>query len=242
MQHKAQGGVIWIDEAGLLPIDDLDALCGVAETLDARIVLQGDPRQHKSVARHGNMLGVLEDHAGLPVAKLTTIQRQKGDYARGGGGDPRRRAWPGATTCSAGSAGWSRATGHDALVAEYARAIEETKPDGRPKSVLVIDPTHKDGDAPDREAAHGPQGKGPDRRGGAELPAAGAAGLDRRREGRSRAATAAKRSTQFFRNSGALQGRRPGEGGRAAAGLGRLNRSISPCIARRRSRWRPGIR
>ena len=37
-------------------------------------------------------------------------------------------------------------TGHDAIVAEYAHAIEETKADGSRKSVLVIDPTHKDGD------------------------------------------------------------------------------------------------
>ena len=36
--------------------------------------------------------------------------------------------------------------GHDALVAEYAHAIEEKKPDGAAKTVLVIDPTHKDGD------------------------------------------------------------------------------------------------
>ena len=50
-------------------------------SLDARIVLQGDPKQHKAVSRHGNMLTVLEDYAGLPVAKLTKIQRQKGEYA-----------------------------------------------------------------------------------------------------------------------------------------------------------------
>ena len=64
-------------------------------TLDARIVLQGDPAQHKAVQRHGNMLEVLEDYAGLPVAELTKIQRQKGDYAEAVGGDPRRRAGEG---------------------------------------------------------------------------------------------------------------------------------------------------
>lgn len=145
MQARARGGVIWVDEAGLLPVRDLDALCGVAEKLQARLVLQGDPSQHKSVSRHGNMLNVLEDHAGLPVARLTTIQRQQGDYAqavaaiRDGeiarGDDVLRRL------------GWVvEGNGHDALVTEYARAIEEKKPDGRSKSVLVIDPTHRDGD------------------------------------------------------------------------------------------------
>ena len=45
------------------------------------------------------------------------------------------------------SLGWVvEGEGHDALVAEYGRAIEERKANGERKSVLVIDPTHKDGD------------------------------------------------------------------------------------------------
>ena len=91
------------------------------------------------------MLTVLEDYAGLPVAKLVTIQRQKGDYAgavaaiRDGDlqtGDAilRKQGWV------------IEGQGHDALVAEYARAIEERKPGGERKTVLVIDPTHKDGE------------------------------------------------------------------------------------------------
>jgi conjugative relaxase-like TrwC/TraI family protein len=146
MQEQARHGIVWVDEAGLLPIDDLDKLCGLAKELDARIVLQGDPRQHKSVQRHGNMLNVLEEFAGLPVAKLTKIQRQKGEYAdavaaiRDGDvntGDAILR-----------KLGWVvEGTGHDALVAEYAKAIEEKKPNGELKTVLVVDPTHKDGDA-----------------------------------------------------------------------------------------------
>ena len=32
----------------LLAINDLDRLCGLAKSLDARIVLQGDPTQHKA--------------------------------------------------------------------------------------------------------------------------------------------------------------------------------------------------
>jgi hypothetical protein len=146
MQKQVRGGgIIWVDEAGLLAINDLDRLCSVAASLDARIVLQGDPKQHKAVDRHGNMLTVLEEYAGLPVAKLTTIQRQKGDYAgavaaiRDGDlktGDAVLR-----------NLGWVvEGHGHDALVAEYAHAIEEKKPDGTAKTVLVIDPTHKDGD------------------------------------------------------------------------------------------------
>ncbi len=141
----AGGGIIWVDEAGLLAINDLEKLCDVASRVKARVVLQGDPKQHKSVDRHGNMLKVLEDYAGLPVARLTQIQRQKGSYAvavaaiRDGElakGDAILR-----------KLGWVvEGTGHDALVAEYAKAIEERKADGELKSVLVVDPTHKDGD------------------------------------------------------------------------------------------------
>jgi conjugative relaxase-like TrwC/TraI family protein len=146
MQEQARGGIIWIDEAGLLPVKDLDRVCELAKELDARIVLQGDPRQHRSVQRHGNMLTVLEEYAGLPVAKLSTIQRQKGDYAQAVAairdGDVKKG------DAILRKLGWVvEGQGHDALVAQYARAIEEKKPDGERKTVLVVDPTHKDGDA-----------------------------------------------------------------------------------------------
>ncbi|MFL4981938.1 MAG: AAA family ATPase, partial [Xanthobacteraceae bacterium] len=67
------GGIIWVDEAGLLPVGDLDKLCSLASSLDARIVLQGDPKQHKAVSRHGNMLEVLE--------KLESIARKSGQIS-----------------------------------------------------------------------------------------------------------------------------------------------------------------
>lgn len=146
MQEQVKGGgIVWVDEAGMLSVNDLERLCDSAAKLGARLVLQGDPKQHKAVDRHGNMLEVLETYAGLPVAKLTAIQRQKGDYAQAvaairdgdvAKGDAGLR-----------SLGWVvEGQGHEAIVAEYARAIEETKPDGSRKSVIVIDPTHKDGD------------------------------------------------------------------------------------------------
>ena len=38
---------------------------------------KGDPKQHKSVVRHGNMMNVLQDYASLPVGRLTEIWRQQ---------------------------------------------------------------------------------------------------------------------------------------------------------------------
>jgi hypothetical protein len=146
MQEKVRRGIIWVDEAGLLPVGDLDRLCTLAHSLDARIVLQGDPKQHKAVSRHGNMLTVLEEYAGLPVAKLATIQRQKGDYARAVAAIRDGDVTKGDAVLR--KLGWVvEGQGHDALVAEYARAIEERKANGDRKTCLVVNPTHKDGDA-----------------------------------------------------------------------------------------------
>ncbi|QEL18765.1 MobF family relaxase [Limnoglobus roseus] len=79
-QAATMNGVIWVDEAGLLPIKDLDRLRQIATDQRARLVLQGDPKQHKSVARHGNIFRVLQEYAGLPVAELRDIKRQRGAF------------------------------------------------------------------------------------------------------------------------------------------------------------------
>lgn len=79
-QAGVKNGVIWIDEAGQLPIRDLSQLVDIAKDQNARLVLQGDPKQHRSVARDGNMLRVLETY--LPVARLKDIRRQTGDYKK----------------------------------------------------------------------------------------------------------------------------------------------------------------
>ena len=104
------------------------------------------PSSIRPSQRHGNMLTVLEEYAGLPVAKLTKIQRQKGDYARA----VRRSAtatWTKAMP-SCDKLGWMvEGEGHDALVAEYAKPSRNEKPTASERTVLVIDPTHKDGDA-----------------------------------------------------------------------------------------------
>ena len=152
MQEKARGGVIWVDEAGMLSVGDLDRLCGLSKELGSRLVLQGDPKQHKAVARHGNMLNVLHEYAGLPVSELKEIQRQKGDYAAAVAAI-RDGEWKEADALLR-HLGWVvEGKGHAALVEEYARTLRERKAvtvGGKvemvPKTVLVVDPTHRDGD------------------------------------------------------------------------------------------------
>ena len=98
----------------------------LAGSLDARIVLQGDPKQHKSVNRHGNMLTRAGGLRGLPVAELKEIQRQKGDYAKAVAAIRDGELTKGDAILR--KLGWVvEGQGHDALVAEYARAIEETQ-------------------------------------------------------------------------------------------------------------------
>lgn len=144
MQARARNGIIWIDEASLLGIDDLERICGLAGELEARIVLQGDPRQHKAVQRNGNLLEVLADYAGLPVAEIRKIQRQKGEYAQAVEDIRAGRYEEGIDRLYKMSA-IIEGEGHDKLVERYAQAVGDGK--GEPRGIIIVDPTHRDGAA-----------------------------------------------------------------------------------------------
>jgi ATP-dependent exoDNAse (exonuclease V) alpha subunit len=73
-QQGVRDGVIWVDEAGLLGIRQLAQVFDKAKELNARVILQGDRKQHGSVER-GAALRVLEEFAGLPVSQLKEIRR-----------------------------------------------------------------------------------------------------------------------------------------------------------------------
>jgi conjugative relaxase-like TrwC/TraI family protein len=79
LQAEAAGGAIWIDEAGMLGIRQLDEVFAKARDLKARVILQGDKQQHASVDR-GATLRVLESFGGVPVVELADIKRQSGTY------------------------------------------------------------------------------------------------------------------------------------------------------------------
>ena len=146
MQESVKGGgIIWVDEAGLLRIEELEKLCTLAKSLEARIVLQGDPAQHRAVDRDGNMLEVLATYGGLPVAKLTQIQRQKGKYAEAVAAIRDRDFEKGDAILR--NLGWIvEGEGHGGVLAEYEKLLGERKVGGEEKSLIVVDPTHMDGD------------------------------------------------------------------------------------------------
>lgn len=79
LQQATKGQVIWIDEAGMIGSRTITHLFGLADRLDARVILSGDRRQHGSVER-GSPLRLLEEEAGLVPAEIKEIQRQQKGY------------------------------------------------------------------------------------------------------------------------------------------------------------------
>ena len=138
-QKEMKSGAIWVDEAGLLPVADLDRLCGMAKALDARLILQGDPKQHKSVARHGNMFPVLQQYARLPLAELKDIKRQKGQYKEAVAAIQNGDILKGHDILA--ELGCVRQVeGNREVVDDYLAAIKAGK------SALIVAPTHAQGD------------------------------------------------------------------------------------------------
>ena len=143
MQASAKEGVILVDEASQLGTRDMHAIFTVAEAVNARVVLVGDRRQHKSVTA-GEPLKLLEERSGLPVAEVTDIQRQSGDYKQIAKALSEGRV--GFAFEELDKLGWIRqvddAERYQQLAAAYLDATKERAKDGKPKTALVVSPTH----------------------------------------------------------------------------------------------------
>lgn len=143
MQQGAARGVIMVDEASQLGTRDMMSVFEVAKAVDARVVLVGDRRQHRSVTA-GEPLRLLEKSAGLKVAEVTEILRQAGDYKKAA------KALSEGRTSDAfeelDQLGWINEVSNDErnqkLATAYLDATAEVKADGSAKSALVVSPTH----------------------------------------------------------------------------------------------------
>jgi conjugative relaxase-like TrwC/TraI family protein len=136
-QEKARNGLIVLDEASLAGAHDMARLIQVADSLNSRVLLLGDRRQHKSVAR-GDVLTLLEDRAGLPVAEVSEIRRQGGEYR-----EAVKLASQGRVSdafSKLDKLGWVKQGGDEQIAEDYTTAIRDGK------SVLVVSPTHAEGD------------------------------------------------------------------------------------------------
>lgn len=146
-QERIKNGVIYVDEAGLLPIKDLSALVDVTKEQNARLILQADPKQHKSVLRNGNMFRALQEYAGLPVAELRDIKRQSGRYKEAVAAIESGDILKGFDIFN--ELKWVKQVSDDkSLVDEYLRAIETKKPNQSERDrAIILAPTHMEGDA-----------------------------------------------------------------------------------------------
>ena len=143
MQEAARGGVILVDEASQLGTRDMLKVFEVAEAFNARVILVGDRRQHRSVTA-GEPLKLLEDNAGLHVAEVTEILRQSGDYKKAAEALSEGRTEEAFKELD--GLGWIKEVANEdryqQLADAYLSAAAETKSDGKLKSALVVSPTH----------------------------------------------------------------------------------------------------
>jgi hypothetical protein len=78
LRDQAKGGYVYIDEAPMAALTDVAFVLDWANKNNARVILQGDRKQHKSPQR-GNLFEILDKFAGLPAARLTENFRQLHD-------------------------------------------------------------------------------------------------------------------------------------------------------------------
>jgi len=79
LHTELRNQILWIDEAGLLDVRSMNGIFKIAKKQNCRVVLSGDTRQHSS-PRRGEAMRLSESEAGLHVARIDKIQRQKGKY------------------------------------------------------------------------------------------------------------------------------------------------------------------
>lgn len=141
LQERAQGQVLWVDEASLLDTRTMGDLFALAERQDCRVVLSGDVRQHAAVAR-GDALRLLERKAGIDAAEVREIVRQRGGYKEA------------IAALAKGDVlgGFDRLDGLGYVVEveeeeRTARLVEDyTDALRQGKSALVVSPTHAEGE------------------------------------------------------------------------------------------------
>lgn len=151
LQNKTNGGVIWIDEAGMVGVRDMNAILSIAKENKARLILSGDTRQHNSVDR-GDALRILQNEAGIASIQVSKIQRQKdkaykeavsflsrGDVVKGFN----KLEKMGAVKEIATDEMRIESIANDYFESAYKGNVNRKKP----ASVLVVSPTHKEGDA-----------------------------------------------------------------------------------------------
>jgi conjugative relaxase-like TrwC/TraI family protein len=155
LQQQAAGQVIWIDEAGLLGTGTMARVFDLAAKLEARVLLSGDRRQHGSVER-GAALRLLEEEAGLVPAEVKDIQRQAAEYKEAVRALSDGNIAEGFSKLDA--LGWVKEAPDAVRYQQLATDYVETVAKG--KKVLVVSPTHAEGNSITKKIRHALQESG----------------------------------------------------------------------------------
>jgi conjugative relaxase-like TrwC/TraI family protein len=143
MQQSVRGGVVLVDEAGLIGTKDMVRLFDVLEQNGARAILVGDRHQNRSVAA-GEPLKLLEQRAGLGVAEVTEVVRQSGDYLNVSQALNKGRVED--AFAELDRLQWIKEVPdgerYDVMADAYLAASSEKQRNGEYKTALCVSPTH----------------------------------------------------------------------------------------------------
>lgn len=142
-QKELKGGVLFVDEAGLLGTGDTLSLMKFADEQKCRIIFIGDTRQHSSVVR-GDAMRILNTVANIKAAEVSQIRRQQNklykdaveDLSKGNVADGFEKLMELNAIKTV-----DPLKPNEQLIKDYMLAVQSKK------STLIISPTHKQGDA-----------------------------------------------------------------------------------------------
>lgn len=170
LQERLRGQVLWIDEAGLLGARMLNQVFKVAEAQGCRVILTGDTRQHGAVER-GDAMRILERHRGITPIQINKIQRQRSQIRPEPAAVAAYRQAVRQLSEGRPEVGFDRLDAMGAVVefdidtsavqryrrvaADYLEAASQSNARGKPNAVLVVSPTHSEGNAVTRYIREG---------------------------------------------------------------------------------------
>ena len=149
LQEQTKGHVLWVDEAGMVGNKTMNQLMELATANNNRIILTGDTKQHASVER-GDAFRNIQDKGGIKAIRVNEVVRQKNALSY--------KAAMEHISKGAFEKGYDELDKSGSIreiqdkdqrlkemAAEYLQGISERKGKGF-KDVLVVAPTHKEGE------------------------------------------------------------------------------------------------
>ena len=144
LQKEYAGAILQVDEGGLLSNKHANALFSRAKENNNRIIIIGDTAQHTSVER-GDAMRVLQKYAGISTVWVTKVQRQQNKEYRNAAEafskGHTERAFKILDDMGAVHEYDDHNKRYDAVAEDYITSHDKGK------NVLVVAPTHREGDS-----------------------------------------------------------------------------------------------